>query len=154
MPSPAPSPKFGSSSALYVIEIAAELSSNGMKYSTARNPRYRLCAARNTPIRIDSGVCTAHDSTMTRNVTHRACGRPGSLSVAFQLVRPDGWISPIPSQVVKLNASTPTSGITPNPMNIASAGNAIQATGPLPPPAAPTDVFTGTTGGASVVICR
>ena len=31
MPSPAPSPKFGSSNALYAIAIAAELSSSGMK---------------------------------------------------------------------------------------------------------------------------
>ena len=39
MCSPAPRPKFGSSSALKVIAMAAELSSSGMKYSTARNPR-------------------------------------------------------------------------------------------------------------------
>jgi hypothetical protein len=36
---PEPRPKFGSSSALNVIAMAAELSSSGMKYSTARNPR-------------------------------------------------------------------------------------------------------------------
>src|SRR3954451_20188250 len=37
--SPAPSPKLGSSKALYMIEIAAELSNNGMKKNTASNAR-------------------------------------------------------------------------------------------------------------------
>ena len=37
--SPAPSPKFGSSSALKVTAIAAELSSSGMKKSTASTAR-------------------------------------------------------------------------------------------------------------------
>ena len=37
--SPVPSPKLGSSRALKVIAIAAELSSSGMKYRTARTSR-------------------------------------------------------------------------------------------------------------------
>ena len=35
--------------------------------------------------------------------------------------------------MVKLSASTPSSGITPNPMNTSNAGNAIHATAPLRP---------------------
>ena len=40
----------------------------------------------------------------------------------------------MPSQVVKLSTSTPISGMTPNAMNISSAGSAIQVTEPLRPP--------------------
>src|SRR3954471_15031192 len=59
-----------------------------------------------------NGVWTAHDATITRNVTQTACGSPGSASTARQLVSPDAWISPIPSHVVKLSASTPMTGTT------------------------------------------
>src|SRR5215467_2117614 len=93
-PRPAPIPKFGSSSALYVIEIAAEDSSNGTKYSTARSPRYFLNAERKTPIRMEIGVCTSHEIIMISNVTQSACGSSGSESSARQLVRPDMWIEP------------------------------------------------------------
>ncbi len=71
------------------------------------------------------GVCTSQDSAITRKVTHSACGSPGSLRTARQLVRPDGTISPIPSQVVKLSSSTPISGMTPKAVKNTSAGIAI-----------------------------
>ena len=63
---------------------------------------------------------------MIRNVTRSACGSPGSDSTARQLVSPDGWMVPMPSQVVKLSSSTPTSGINPNRTKNASAGSASQ----------------------------
>ena len=44
MPRPEPRPKFGSSRALQVMAIAAELSSSGMKYSTARKAAVALLA--------------------------------------------------------------------------------------------------------------
>ena len=102
---------------------------------------------------MDSGACTAHDNAITRNVTHRACSRPGSVSTVRQLAKPAGWIAPMPSHDVKLSASTPMRGMTPNPRKTASAGSDIQATAPVRPPRAPV---TGapTTGGASVVIGR
>jgi hypothetical protein len=106
-------------------------------------------------MRMESGVLTAHDRIMTSNVTQSACGSPGFESSARQLVRPDGWIWPMPSQVVKLRASTPISGMTPNAMNIASAGSAIHATGPLRPPLVVVVAWpTPAVGGAGVVICR
>jgi len=91
---------------------------------------------------------------MISNVTQRACRRSGSLSVAFQLVRPDGVIAPMLSHVVKLSAMTPISGITPKARNISSAGSAIHPTEPLRPPLAVVGSCTRTAGGASVVICR
>src|SRR3954469_3682228 len=102
-------------------------------------------------MRMDSGVWTAHDKTITSKVTHRACGRPGSDSVAFQLLSPDGWMAPMPSQVVKLNASTPTSGMTPKQTNMASAGSAIHATASVRPAVTAAVWPTGTVDGASVV---
>src|SRR5205823_2175851 len=72
------------------MAMAAELSSSGMKNSTASSSRYRCCPARNTPMIMDSGVCTAHDNAITRNVTHRACSRPGSVSTVRQLAKPAG----------------------------------------------------------------
>ncbi|BFO16245.1 hypothetical protein SHKM778_26330 [Streptomyces sp. KM77-8] len=71
-----------------------------------------------------SGVCTIQDTAITRNVTHRACGSPGSVSTARQLVSPVGRMAPIPSQVVKLRAKTPRSGTTANPVKTSSAGAA------------------------------
>src|SRR5262245_25312429 len=155
IPRPAPIPKLGSSSALYVIEMAAEDSSRGTKYSTASSPRYFLNAARKTPIRMDSGVCTSHEMAMISNVTHSACGSSGSDNSPPQLVGPDAWMAPRPSQVVKLSASTPSSGTRPKARNINSAGSAIQAT-PLRPPLTVDvlDAFTRTAGGASDVIGR
>src|SRR5215467_16270169 len=91
IPKPEPIPKFGSSSALNVIEMAAEDSSRGMKYSTAGSSRYLLKAARKTPIRMEIGVCTSHEMAMISNVTQIALSSPGSESAAFQLVSPDGW---------------------------------------------------------------
>ena len=70
------------------------------------------------------GVWNSQERTATWNVTHMACGRPGLVSVAFQLVRPDGTTSPIPSHVVKLSRSTPMSGMTPKAMKKTSAGTA------------------------------
>src|SRR3954469_6166743 len=154
-PKPAPSPKFGSSSALYVIEMAAEDSSSGMKYSTARNPRYLfLESARNTPSRIDRGVCTSHERIMISNVTHSECGSAGSESSPFQLVRPVTGMSPMPAQVVKLRNSTPSNGMIPNATNIRPAGSAIHPTEPLRPRFADFEDSCPrrTAGGASVVI--
>src|SRR5829696_2663061 len=79
-----------------------------------------------TPMSRLSGVCTSHVSAMISKVTQSACGRPGSVRVARQLVRPDGLIAPIPSQVVKDRARTPRSGTTPNMTNMTRAGSAIQ----------------------------
>src|SRR5688572_10176300 len=103
---------------------------------------------------MEIGVCTTQDSAMIRKVTQIVCGSPGSVSVAFQLVKPDGWISPIPSHVVKLKARTPSRGTTPNARNIRNAGTAIHTTEPLRPPLEVVDSFTRATGGASVVIYR
>src|SRR5882757_10232339 len=86
IPKPAQIPKFGSSSALNVIEMAAEDSRRGTKYSTAKNPRYFLKAARKTPIKMEIGVCTSHEMAMISNVTQSACSSPGSESAARQLV--------------------------------------------------------------------
>lgn len=91
---------------------------------------------------------------MIRKVTHRACGSPGSLSVARQLVRPDGWIVPMPFQVVKLRARTPSSGMMPKATNHTNAGSAIQTTEPPRPPLDLVDSLVLTTGGAIVVTCR
>ena len=93
---------------------------------------------------------------MIRKVTQSACGSPGSLSTARQLVSPAGWIAPRPSHGVKLSASTPISGITPKAMKMTRAGSAIQATGPLPPGrgVATVPAPRGAAGGATVVTCR
>ena len=72
------------------------------------------------------GVWNSQDRAMIRNVTRSAWGSPGSESTARQLVRPDGWMVPMPSQVVKLSSSTPTSGINPKTTKNASAGSASQ----------------------------
>ena len=79
-----------------------------------------------TPSRMLIGVWNAHDSAMIRNVTHRACGRPGSDSTARQLTSPVKWIAPRPSQDVKLRTRTPTSGTSANNTKNASAGSASQ----------------------------
>src|SRR3954463_667965 len=98
-------------------------------------------------MRIDSGVCTAHERIMISKVTQMACGRPASVSAAFQLVRPDGWIGAMPSQVVKLSATTPISGMTPNARNMRNAGRAIHRTEPLRPPLVVVGPCTRTAGG-------
>ncbi len=67
---------------------------------------------------------------MILNVTQSASGRPGSVSTSRQLSKPDGRMSPIPSQVVKLRPSTPISGITAKVRNMSSAGRTIQAIEP------------------------
>ena len=82
------------------------------------------------------GVWNSQDSAMIRNVTRSAWGSPGSESTARQLVRPDGWMVPMPSQVVKLSSSTPTSGMTPKTTKNTSAGTASHLERPLPPPLA------------------
>jgi len=105
-------------------------------------------------MRIDTGVWTAQDSAMIRNVTQSDCSRPGSDSAARQLVRPDGWIGPMPGHVVKLSATTPISGMIPKATNKSSAGRAIHATDPPRPPVAVVGSLTRTAGGASAVICR
>ena len=52
------------------------------------------------------GVWNSQDRAISRKVTWIACGRPGIVeSSARQLVRPDGWIVPMPSQVVKLSST-------------------------------------------------
>src|SRR4051812_12735592 len=80
-----------------------------------------------------SGVCTSQDSAMIRNVTQSACGRPGSPSTDTQFANPAGVISPSPSQLVKLSASTPTSGTRPNAVKTASAGSTSQPSDRWPP---------------------
>ena len=80
-----------------------------------------------------NGVWTAQDAMITRNVTQTACGSPGSASTARQLVSPDGRMSPIPSQVVKLSASTPTTGTTAKPTKNTSAGAASHGRMPRRP---------------------
>src|SRR6476619_8499196 len=72
------------------------------------------------------GVWNSQDRAMIRNVTGSACGSPGLDSTSRQLVSPDGWIVPMPSQVVKLSSSIPTSGIKPKITKKASAGSASQ----------------------------
>ena len=92
---------------------------------------------------------------MTRKVTHSACGSPGSVSTGRQLVSPAGWIAPMPSHVVKLRSSTPSSGMTAKATKKTSAGSASQATGPLrPPPWADGCTAPPCAGGARAVICR
>src|SRR4051794_35270155 len=102
------------------------------------------------------GVWNSHDSAMISNVTHSACGRPGSLSVARQLANPLGVITPRVSHVVKLRPRTPSSGTMPNATNIASAGNAIHATRPWPPAVDADRVVRAddTAAGATMVTCR
>src|SRR4051812_5827052 len=78
-----------------------------------------------------NGVWTAQDATITRNVTQRACGSPGSVSTARQLSSPDGMMAPIPSHVVKLSANTPTSGMTAKPTKNTRAGAASHGRMPL-----------------------
>src|SRR4051812_33603179 len=73
-----------------------------------------------------SGVCTSQDSAMIRKVIQSACGSAGSPSTDTQFASPFGTISPRPSQLVKLSASTPTSGTRPNAVKIASAGTTSQ----------------------------
>ena len=103
-----------------------------------------------------SGVWTAHDSAMTRNVTHRACARPGSASTARQLSKPAGRMSPSPSQEVKLSARTPSSGMTPNATKKTRAGSTSHANDP---PCAIGEVLAvrplaAGGGGASAVTVR
>jgi hypothetical protein len=136
------------------MAMAAELSRRGMKNSTARNSRYRWWPARNTPRRMLSGVCTAHDRAMTTNVTKSACGRPGSVSSARQLSKPAGRITPMPSHDVKLRSRTPTSGTTANATNTSRAGSAIQVREPLRLPCEVVRRVSGRAGGASVVTAR
>ncbi len=70
------------------------------------------------------GVWNSQERAATWKVTHIACGSWGSLRTAFQLVRPDGTTSPIPSHVVKLRKSTPTRGMSPKAVKNTSAGTA------------------------------
>src|SRR5215212_974936 len=97
----------------------------------------------NTPMSRLSGVCTSQVSAMISKVTQSACGRPGSARVARQLVRPDGLIAPMPSQVVKDRASTPSSGTTPNTTNMNSAGSTIQVRDPCRVPPGPDSARSG-----------
>jgi hypothetical protein len=136
------------------MAMAAELSRRGMKNSTARSSRYRWCPARNTPRRRLSGVWTAHERAMTTNVTQSECSRPGSARTARQLSKPAGWITPMPSQDVKLRSSTPTSGTTANATKTSRAGSAIQVRALLRLPRAVVLRVSGRAGGASVVTAR
>src|SRR5689334_14094693 len=81
-----------------------------------------------------AGVWTAQESAVIRNVTHSACGRPGSLSTARQLSSPVSLISPSVSQEVKLSSRTPTSGISAKAAKTTSAG--VASHGRTPPPRA------------------
>src|ERR671933_2429330 len=145
---PGPRPKFGSSRALKATAIAAELSSRGMKYNAARTSRYRWCPAVNTPMRMLIGVWMIQVKIMILKVTQSACGRAGSVSIARQLVNPDGWIvEEMPFHVVKDRASTPSSGMMPKTVNMSSAGSDIQVTlAPLTAPPPPAVVEPLTTG--------
>ncbi len=67
---------------------------------------------------------------MIRNVTPSECGKPGSASTATQLSIPIGMIAPMPFQLVKLRASTPTSGMRPNAVKNTSAGSTSQPSDP------------------------
>ncbi|GAA3152629.1 hypothetical protein GCM10020001_090190 [Nonomuraea salmonea] len=80
-----------------------------------------------------AGVCTAHETAMTRKVIHSACGRPGSARMALQLLNPAIPISPSPSHCAKLRASTPTSGMRANPTKNTSAGMVIHLMEPPRP---------------------
>ena len=92
---------------------------------------------------------------MIRNVTHSACGRPGSVSTEVQLVRPDGVMTPMPSHVVKERPTTPTSGMTPKATKTMSAGSAIHATEELrPAPETVEGTVVRAPGGASAVTAR
>ena len=86
-----------------------------------------------------TGVWKAHDSAITRNVTQSECMSPGSSRTACQLSSPVSWISPRPSQVVKLSHRTPTSGTTAKATKNASAGRASHPSEPPRPflPGAP-----------------
>src|SRR3954471_19145340 len=80
-----------------------------------------------------SGVCTSQDNAMIRKVIQSACGRAGSPSTDAQFASPAGVISPRPSQLVKLSASTPASGTRPNAVNTTSAGTTSQPSDRRPP---------------------
>jgi hypothetical protein len=137
-----------------VMAMAAELSRRGMKNSTARNSRYRWCPARNTPRRMHSGVCTAHDRAMTTNVTQSECSRPGSARTARQLSKPAGRITPMPSHDVKLRSRTNRSGTMANATKTSRAGSAIQMREPLRLPREVLRRVPGAAGGAAVVTAR
>ncbi len=101
------------------------------------------------------GVWNSQERIINTNVTSIACGRPGSLSASRQLVRPDGWIAPMPSQLQKLSSTTPISGINPNAMKKNSAGSASQLSERCRRPRA--DAGGGAVsgvGGATAVIYR
>src|SRR3954466_15599483 len=103
-------------------------------------------------MRMLSGVCTSQDSAMIRKVTQSACGRPGSPSTDTQLATPAGLISPRPSQLVKLSASTATSGTRPNAVKNPSAGSTSQPSDRRP--LETTVLMTGSRLGRRVQVRR
>ena len=72
IPTPAPRPKLGSSSALKAMATAAEDNSSGTKYRTARSARYRWLPAVKTPSSMADGRLDDVEKNMTLAVTMRA----------------------------------------------------------------------------------
>src|SRR6195952_2522011 len=108
-----------------------------------------------TPSRRAIGVCTSQENSITSKVTQSACSSVGSTSAERQLRTPAGWIAPSPSHLVKLSASTPTSGPIAKITKTARAGSAIHATGPCCPARTSRGCERGGASGAvSELTCR
>src|SRR5262245_66383442 len=98
--SPRPIPTYGSNNRLYSNAIAAVDSSSGRKNSDDSTARLRCSPAAHTPIRIDSGVCVAQQSTVSSSVVQVTSQIASLLNRRGQLFPPQKAGVPTPVQSV------------------------------------------------------